>query len=270
MSTSWLQQFCPVKSGKNVDAKGVCPIPKMTQKVNSTETIDSSSNESGCPIKTHCDSKTASAKPEDCGSGDGCPVKSTTKVIPEGCPVKSTSSEGCPVKSNTKDIPDGCPVKSTTKTIPEGCPVKNDNPLHNQHEGCPVKHNGEELKYNAIANDIEYNQKPSVGQKSPLSVAREESNIPKGSFTPSHQPVNAEKWVYPSQQQYFNAMKRKGYDPKENEIPAVLAIHNTVNEQGWSKIVEWERMRGNEAPKLKSFCGRPKDFSPRARWNMMW
>lgn len=26
-------------------------------------------------------------------------------------------------------------------------------------------------------------------------------------FTPKHQPQGAEKWVYPSEQQYFNAMK---------------------------------------------------------------
>jgi hypothetical protein len=26
-------------------------------------------------------------------------------------------------------------------------------------------------------------------------------------FTPKHQPTGAEKWVYPSEQQYYNAMK---------------------------------------------------------------
>eukprot|EP01034_Spumella_vulgaris_P038141 gene38141-47081_t len=63
-------------------------------------------------------------------------------------------------------------------------------------------------------------------------------------------------------------MRRKGYDPKVEEIPAVLQIHNVVNEQGWAKIKEWERMRGNLEPKLIKFEGRPKDFSPKAWINM--
>lgn len=29
-------------------------------------------------------------------------------------------------------------------------------------------------------------------------------------FTPKHQPENMDKWVYPSEQQYFNAMKVGG------------------------------------------------------------
>jgi hypothetical protein len=35
-----------------------------------------------------------------------------------------------------------------------------------------------------------------------------------------------------SEQQYFNAMKRKGYNPQENDVPVILSIHNLVNEQG--------------------------------------
>lgn len=58
-------------------------------------------------------------------------------------------------------------------------------------------------------------------------------------------------WVYPSQQQYYNAMKvslsslprdahallsclsqRKGYNPDERDVEIILAIHNIVNEKG--------------------------------------
>jgi hypothetical protein len=52
-------------------------------------------------------------------------------------------------------------------------------------------------------------------------------------------------WVYPSQQQYFNAMKvsgnslivltahqRKGFNPEERDVEIILAIHNVVNEKG--------------------------------------
>ena len=42
-----------------------------------------------------------------------------------------------------------------------------------------------------------------------------------------------------------------------------LAIHNTVNEQSWSQVRNWES-KYTDSPKLKKFCGRPKDISPKA------
>lgn len=68
-----------------------------------------------------------------------------------------------------------------------------------------------------------------------------------------------------TEQQYFNAMKKKGFNPNEEEVSVILAIHNLVNEQGWTKIKEWESFRGCDEPKLKQFMGRPKDLSPKAR-----
>jgi cytochrome c heme-lyase len=67
--------------------------------------------------------------------------------------------------------------------------------------------------------------------------------------TPDHQPEGMANWVYPSQQQYYNAMKvtlsapsscpsyslqRKGYNPDERDVEIILAIHNIVNEKGLS------------------------------------
>jgi cytochrome c heme-lyase len=39
-------------------------------------------------------------------------------------------------------------------------------------------------------------------------------------------------------------MKRKGYNPAEEDVAVVLQIHNIVNEKGWSQIKEWEALRG--------------------------
>ena len=77
------------------------------------------------------------------------------------------------------------------------------------------------------------------------------------------------KWVYPSEQMFFNAMKRKGWGPKEEEMPVVVSIHNAVNERAWGEVMKWERMHEKECdcPKLFKFLGRPKDLSPRARVN---
>ena len=146
----------------------------------------------------------------------------------------------------------GCPVKVDTKQASSG--------------GCPVKHdeNTSTGTYNPATNDLRFGQDRQIGQVLDLSTERIVSGIPKSEYTPAHQPSGIDRWVYPSEQQYFNAMKRKGYDPPEQDIPVILTIHNVVNEQGWSKIKEWESLRGITDPKLKQFMGRPKDISPKA------
>eukprot|EP00282_Hemiselmis_andersenii_P039608 CAMPEP_0169446210 /NCGR_PEP_ID=MMETSP1042-20121227/10854_1 /TAXON_ID=464988 /ORGANISM="Hemiselmis andersenii, Strain CCMP1180" /LENGTH=199 /DNA_ID=CAMNT_0009557663 /DNA_START=41 /DNA_END=637 /DNA_ORIENTATION=+ len=112
-------------------------------------------------------------------------------------------------------------------------------------------------------------QYPGLNQSRPLSTARVESSIPKDDFTPAHQAENPQKerWVYPSEQMFFNAMQRKGWNPKEDDMSSVVALHNAVNEQTWNEVLRWERDLHPECPqpKLVRFYGRPKDFSPRAR-----
>ena len=85
-------------------------------------------------------------------------------------------------------------------------------------------------------------------------------------------------WVYPSEQQVFNAMKRKGWDGIEEEsIPSFLQIHNFVNERSWRLLCEWENDyngNGNDGRgsggnvddqiKLVRFEGRPTDMTPKA------
>mmetsp|Transcript_36390 Transcript_36390/g.34414 ORF Transcript_36390/g.34414 Transcript_36390/m.34414 type:complete len:249 (-) Transcript_36390:129-875(-) len=147
------------------------------------------------------------------------------------------------------------------------CPVKHDKSSTSStaaEMGCPVKDDGSTENYNPAANDLSYNQHRQPDQKLDMSTSRPVSGIPKSSFTPGHQFAGVDRWVYPSEQQYYNAMKRKGYNPDEGDMPVILAIHNIVNEQGWTKVKEWESLRGCEKPKLKQFLGRPKDISPKA------
>eukprot|EP00775_Hariotina_reticulata_P008957 gene8957-9133_t len=62
-------------------------------------------------------------------------------------------------------------------------------------------------------------------------------------------------------------MKRKGWDPKEQDMGQVVAIHNTVNERTWQHILAWEMMHACEcsSPRLKRFQGKPNEYSPKAR-----
>ena len=45
-------------------------------------------------------------------------------------------------------------------------------------------------------------------------------------------------WVYPSPQMFYNAMKRKGYEAKEEDMSNIVAIHNAVNERTWMEIMK--------------------------------
>eukprot|EP01048_Picozoa_sp_COSAG05_P040767 COSAG05_NODE_21076_length_274_cov_1.188571_1_plen_48_part_10 len=47
-------------------------------------------------------------------------------------------------------------------------------------------------------------------------------------------------WEYPSPQMFFNAMRRKGHNPREEDMATVVAIHNSVNERAWTEVMKWE------------------------------
>ena len=141
-------------------------------------------------------------------------------------------------------------------------------------------------------------QMPRPDQRIPLSTRRVMSTIPradelrdplenrpadanasasdntgkKESTCAPHQSPEHTKWVYPSEQQFYNALRRKGWRPEESTIPDVVRIHNAVNERGWSEVQKWETLRGNDTPRLVRFMGRPKDLSPRAWFNsrILW
>lgn len=91
-----------------------------------------------------------------------------------------------------------------------------------------------------------------------LSRARVQSSIPRSApgaqpgaqpgTEPGTQPAScpqgspaAPNWVYPSEDMFFAAMHQKGSDPRPEDMPLVVSIHNMVNEQCWQHIMAWER-----------------------------
>jgi len=75
---------------------------------------------------------------------------------------------------------------------------------------------------------------------------------------------------------FFEAMKRKNHSPNASDMATVVPIHNAVNERAWSEIKAWEYRFASEqnaacfGPRLRSFSGDSKKWSPRARWNGFW
>lgn len=129
-------------------------------------------------------------------------------------------------------------------------------------------------------------------QKQDLPLSREASTIPK---------EDGSLWEYPSPQQMYNAMLRKGYtDTPVDAVESMVSIHNFLNEGAWAEVVGWERRfsrglaegyrickRGEEnanamigqdeplstawtdkeipPPKLLRFTGRPGDMTPKSQ-----
>jgi len=100
----------------------------------------------------------------------------------------------------------------------------------------------------------------------PLSTDRVESTIP-GPQVGADVAEGGKRWLYPSPQMFYNAMRRKGYEPKEEEMRTVVAIHNTVNERTWHEVLEWESMHPEclEGLKLVRFGGKPDEPSMKVR-----
>ncbi len=71
---------------------------------------------------------------------------------------------------------------------------------------------------------------------------------------PGHQPGDAVVWQYPSEQMFFNAMKRKGWDAKEEDMPAIVAIHNGVNERAWHQVCQYEVWTASLPPSSAACC----------------
>jgi len=108
-------------------------------------------------------------------------------------------------------------------------------------------------------------QKPGPAQTTSLPVERTESSIPR-SPSPDGSAVPP-KWEYPSPQQFYNALLRKGWETPEEHVETMVEIHNFLNEMAWKEVLRWENQNNLSAPEpqLTRFQGRPGELSPKAR-----
>ncbi|XP_065898016.1 holocytochrome c-type synthase-like [Dysidea avara] len=148
----------------------------------------------------------------------------------------------------TEEKPSRCPVKHSASQRPSECPANAGKDKLDPSNMMPASPN-----------------EPMENQPFSLSKNRQLSSIPKGG-------TNSDKWVYPSEQMFFNAMIRKGWKFSEEQLKPedmqhIITIHNKNNEDAWNEILKWEALHAKDCtnPKLLRFHGRAKDFSPRAR-----
>lgn len=135
---------------------------------------------------------------------------------------------------------------TTPKIPPPGCPA------HQTPPGCSSS------SATSVPSEILPDSQRAPGQKTDLNTVGVRSSIPKG---------DGGKWMYPSEQRFYNALLKKGWNPEENLISTVVSIHNTVNERCWREILQYESFHPEcqEFRKLVNFKGRPNEYSPKAR-----
>lgn len=51
--------------------------------------------------------------------------------------------------------------------------------------------------------------------------------------------TNNEMWIF-----YKLILIFLGYNPQAEDVPTVVKIHNSVNEQCWREVMEFEKMHG--------------------------
>ncbi len=183
------------------------------------------------------------------------------------------------VSNNTSTII----AKPPTPPAETACPYTPGDPSQSSSRSSSEK--SKLSKYNPLNYMFsDLSQEKSEGQVVALPTEREESTIPK---------KEGGRWEYPSPQQMYNALLRKGYtDTDATAVESMVSVHNFLNEGAWREIVEWERRfggglqrgweicrRGEEGftdarvddegkevgePKLVRFQGRPRDMTPKA------
>lgn len=114
----------------------------------------------------------------------------------------------------------------------------------------------------------------SASQRATLSTDREISSI-KRTLSSDEDPTipsSAPKWIYPSAQQFYNALVKKGFETDEDDVDSMVFVHNVLNEVAWKQVLEWEARRKGipveeeTEAELMRFKGRPGTLSPKARY----
>jgi cytochrome c heme-lyase len=174
------------------------------------------------------------------------PMRSAGATPAPACPMHKSDATSMPFPPQMSDSsPSSCPVKSPAQparypTEPETSPGP---PRSFTSNSTLSKLNP--LNYMpSLSNTREHNT-----QTTDLPLEREISTIPRGDADSN--------WEYPSPQQMYNAMLRKGYtDTPVDAVESMVAVHNFLNEGAWNEIVEWEGIFGNGLAEGWTMCAK--------------
>jgi cytochrome c heme-lyase len=154
-------------------------------------------------------------------------------------PASSSAPAACPVDhSLVAEHPKACPVNhaslansARSSSSAASCPVDNASPSRSSSTSpaqCPVQ---QPETLNPLNHLPVLTQERAPSQTLDLPTERTASSIPRDA---------AERWEYPSPQQFYNALVRKGWETPENQIETMVQIHNFLNEKAWEEVQKWE------------------------------
>jgi cytochrome c heme-lyase len=209
-------------------------------------------------------------------------------------PADATSPSASPPsiftrpKATTTNTPSTLDTPNTPSACPYVPPTAADSSSPSPTPSYISKLNPLNYMPKSISNDRSFKE-----QTVDLPLSREASTIPRGDGDGN--------WEYPSPQQMYNAMLKKGYtDTPAEHVESMVAVHNFLNEGAWAEIADWESrfsgglkrgwqisckgeenapaiaemMKRKETietgqepkdPSLVRFMGRPSDLTPKAR-----
>ncbi|EDU51334.1 cytochrome C1 heme lyase [Pyrenophora tritici-repentis] len=165
-----------------------------------------------------------------------------------------------PMPKGKMEPPPECPMhkKPTAPVIaektPQGaCPyVPPENGSKDASE--PPPRTGLLARLNPLNNMFsELSNERAEKQSQNLPLERETSTIPKG---------DGSLWEYPSPQQMYNAMLRKGYtDTDITAVESMVGVHNFLNEGAWAEIMGWERRFSRGLVEGYKICKKGEDVA---------
>ena len=142
-----------------------------------------------------------------------CPIQHSPSPSPKTPPSKCSVDLGSTASSST-------PSGSGPPSQPSGGLAV-----------CPIDHGTNET-LNPLNQMPTLAQERATGQAKDLPLDRETSSIPRAK--------DSSKWEYPSAQQFYNALVRKGWETPEEHVQTMVDIHNFLNEEAWQEILKWE------------------------------
>ena len=150
-----------------------------------------------------------------------------------------TKPAQCPTQHSLpshKNPPPECPVDHNAFASGSRSPSSDpSHPSASSHPSgpakCPVDH-GKSAELSPLNQMPTLAQERAPGQTTELPLERELSSIPRAK--------DSSKWEYPSAQQFYNALVRKGWETPEEHIQTMVDVHNFLNEEAWQEILKWE------------------------------
>jgi cytochrome c heme-lyase len=159
---------------------------------------------------------------------------------PSASSLSSSTSTRCPVDHSAaakQHPPETCPVdhvslanRAQSPSSATSCPVDHASISKSSPAApapCPVQPDALDPR-NHIPT---LTQERALSQTIDLPTERTTSSIPRDA---------AGNWEYPSPQQFYNALVRKGWETPENEVETMVQIHNFLNEKAWDEVHKWE------------------------------